>query len=473
MEKLIERLESAVVRLEAHSSRIQPRGFPETGGDDCSTDPSIIAFGDLITQSIGRLLTTAEKIGGNVLDVTQVLAEAFSVQKDLVSKIKRTPKPDSGGMSDFLKPLNDVITKCTRLCEGKRCDNFNHLKAVSDSLTALAWIAFSGKNCGMAMPIAHVEESWQAAEFYNNKILVEYKSKDPNHLEWAKSLKELYVPDLRDYVKTYYPLGPVWSTTASIGGPGTGAGAGSAPAPPPSAAFISKTSSSSSSQQPKAAAGGAGMGAVFQDISSGKSVTAGLRKVTDDMKTKNRTDNKGLVEKERGIISSPRVASKVGPAKLELQMGRKWVVENQIGNKSLVIEECDSKQSIYVYGCKDSVLQVKGKVNNITVDKCTKMSVVFMDVVAAFEIVNSNSLEVQCQGSAPTISIDNTSGCQLYLSKESLETSISTAKSSEINLLVPGPNPDDDWPEHPLPYQFIHVYKDGQFLTTPASHSGA
>lgn len=24
---------------------------------------------------------------------------------------------------------------------------------------------------GMSMPIAHVEESWQAAEFYNNKVL--------------------------------------------------------------------------------------------------------------------------------------------------------------------------------------------------------------------------------------------------------------------------------------------------------------
>lgn len=49
------------------------------------------------------------------------------------------------------------------------------------------------------------------------------------------------------------------------------------------------------------------------------------------------------------------------------------------------------------------------------------------------------------QGSAPTISIDNTAGCQLYLSKDSLEASITTAKSSEVNVLVPGAGPDDDW----------------------------
>jgi hypothetical protein len=38
----------------------------------------------------------------------------------------------------------------------------------------------------------------------------------------------------------------------------------------------------------------------------------------------------------------------------------RWVVENQIGKRSLAIDDCDSKQSVYVYGCKDSVIQVNG-----------------------------------------------------------------------------------------------------------------
>lgn len=88
--------------------------------------------------------------------------------------------------------------KANAMTEGKRSDFFNHLKAASDSLSALAWIAFTGKDCGkqqnnhvgkdsdflhfnlflgfslqgMSMPIAHVEESWQMAEFYNNKVLI-------------------------------------------------------------------------------------------------------------------------------------------------------------------------------------------------------------------------------------------------------------------------------------------------------------
>ena len=41
--------------------------------------------------------------------------------------------------------------------------------------------------------------------------------------------------------------------------------------------------------------------------------------------------------------------------------------------------------------------------------------------------------------------MDNTAGCQLYLGKDALEASITTAKSSEINVLVPGAEPDGDW----------------------------
>ncbi|CAK9142975.1 unnamed protein product [Ilex paraguariensis] len=469
-EKLIQRLEAAVGRLEALSAGgFGAGGLTEIGGDEAARDPSILAFDDLISQFVGRVKSAAEKIGGQVLDVTKIIEEAFSVQKELLIKVKQTQKPDMTGLVEFLKPLNDVITKATGMTEGRRSDFFNHLKTTADSLTALVWIAYTGKDCGMSMPIGHVEESWQMAEFYNNKVLVEYRNKDLIHVEWAKALKELYVPGLRDYVKTHYPLGPVWSATGKTVSAPSKTPTPSAPAPPlpPPASLFSSEPPQPSSSRPKE-----GMNAVFQEISSGKPVTAGLRKVTNDMKTKNRADRTSVVAVgEKGHVNSPSF-SKAGPPKLELQMGRKWVVENQIGRKNLVIDDCDAKQTVYIFGCKDSVLQIQGKVNNITIDKCTKMGVVFTDVVAACEIVNCNGVEVQCQGSAPTISVDNTAGCQVYLSKDSLEASITTAKSSEINILVPGAEPDGDWGEHALPQQFVHVYKDGQFVTTPVSHSG-
>ncbi|MED6134364.1 F-actin-capping protein subunit alpha [Stylosanthes scabra] len=468
-EKLIQRLESAVSRLEALSAGSNGGAFTAGGGGSGSDDtaargPSVVAFGDLMDEHITKLSAAAEAIGDQVMDISNIVKEAFTVQKELLITLKHTQKPDPQGMAEFLKPMNEIIQKANTMAEGKRTDFFNHLKAAVDSLSALAWIAYTGKECGMSMPIAHVEDSWQMAEFYSNKVLVEYKNKDPNHAEWVKALKELYVPGLRDYVKEFHPLGPVWNPTGKV------FAASKAPtaAPPPPRASLSSETSKASSSKPTV-----GMSAVFQQISSGD-ITSGLKKVTDDMKAKNRTDRSGVVATtEKESHAAPKAAPKVGPPKFELQMGRKWVVENQIENKSLVIEDCDAKQSVYVYGCKNSVLQIQGKVNNITVDKCIKMGVVFQDVVAAFEVVNCSSIEVQSQGSAPTISVDNTGGCQIYLSKNSLETSISTAKSSEINIMVPGAEPDGDWVEHALPQQYIHVFKDGRFETTSASHSGA
>lgn len=106
------------------------------------------------------------------------------------------------------------------------------------------------------------------------QILVEYKSNDPNHVEWAKSLKELYLPGLRDYVKSHYPLGPVWSATAkAVTAAPSKAPTPSAPAPPlppPASLFTSESSQASSSSGAKK-----GMSAVFQEINSGKPVTAG------------------------------------------------------------------------------------------------------------------------------------------------------------------------------------------------------
>ena len=84
-ESLIQRLESAVSRLEALSA--SPAGG---GADDAALVPSVVAFGDLIDQHVGKVSGAAEVIGGQVLEVTNVVKEAFAVQKELLIKLKHT-----------------------------------------------------------------------------------------------------------------------------------------------------------------------------------------------------------------------------------------------------------------------------------------------------------------------------------------------------------------------------------------------
>lgn len=88
-EKLIQRLESAVARLESLSLS-GGAASAAASGDDGPLDPSILAYEDLIRQYLGRVSAAAEKIGGPVLDVTKVLQQAFAVQKDLLIQVKQT-----------------------------------------------------------------------------------------------------------------------------------------------------------------------------------------------------------------------------------------------------------------------------------------------------------------------------------------------------------------------------------------------
>lgn len=74
---------------------------------------------------------------------------------------------------------------------------------------------------------------------------------------------------MRDYVKGFYPLGPVWSPTGKNIAPSKAAALPAAPPPPPPASLYSSESSQGSSSKPKE-----GMSAVFQQLSSGN-VTSG------------------------------------------------------------------------------------------------------------------------------------------------------------------------------------------------------
>ena len=371
-----------------------------------------------------------------------------------------------------------------KLTMGKRTDYDNHVKAVAEFLNALSFVLFVEKGQGLSLPAPHVEECWQSAEFFANKILVQHRNAGPSgepHVAYVKSLKDLSTA-LRDYVKAHHTTGPCWNpkggdlkTFKAGGGAPAGGKSIPAPPPPPPPGFF---------DEPRAAAAPAAgsMNAVFGQLNQGSAVTSGLKKVTDDMKTKNRTDRTGAVPsgpaKPAGSTTTTKAAAPavVRPPKFALEGGRKWCVEFQNGATDLVIDKCDMKQTVYLYKCEKSVLVIKGKVNGICMDQCKKTAVVFEDVVAQCEVVNCSGVEVQVNGSVPTIQIDNTSGVQVYLSggEKSNNVSILTAKSSEINVLTKPTDGTEDMVEAPLPEQFVSTFdaKLGKWTTVAVAHSG-
>eukprot|EP01098_Paradermamoeba_levis_P004776 TRINITY_DN203_c0_g1_i3.p1 TRINITY_DN203_c0_g1~~TRINITY_DN203_c0_g1_i3.p1 ORF type:complete len:196 (+),score=71.39 TRINITY_DN203_c0_g1_i3:172-759(+) len=151
--------------------------------------------------------------------------------------------------------------------------------------------------------------------------------------------------------------------------------------------------------------------------------------------------------------------------------GNKWNVHWQFDNKEIVLADVEPKQTIYIYKSENSVVHVKGKINNITIDGCKKVAVIFENAISAVEIVNSVSCEIQCSGRCPSFAIDKTTGLQLYLTTAAgLDTEIVQSKSSSMNILVPGATPNDDLVELAVPEQFKTLIKNKALITTPVVH---
>jgi adenylyl cyclase-associated protein len=43
----------------------------------------------------------------------------------------------------------------------------------------------------MRLPAQHVEDATSAADFYANKVLMEWRAKDPAHAPWVAAVKAL------------------------------------------------------------------------------------------------------------------------------------------------------------------------------------------------------------------------------------------------------------------------------------------
>mmetsp|Transcript_23578 Transcript_23578/g.41575 ORF Transcript_23578/g.41575 Transcript_23578/m.41575 type:complete len:102 (+) Transcript_23578:57-362(+) len=99
---------------------------------------------------------------------------------------------------------------------------------------------------------------------------------------------------------------------------------------------------------------------------------------------------------------------------------------------------------------------------------------VFETVVAGIELINCKSCTVQVKESVQTVTIDKCDGTQLILNEASLSAEVVSAKSSELNIVVPGATPEDEYKEHAIPEQFVSKYdaKAGKWETLSMAHSG-
>lgn len=468
--QLVERLEKVVARLETVDVRTPAPAAALAQSGGAGDAPALTDFENYMADHLNPFLELSKKIGGDVVPASEIVKKAFDAQRDFIAIVARCKKPSSpADLQKLLLPTSEQITAAGTLSSKTRGEFSNHLQALAAGLPALGWVTIE------KTPAPFVKEMLASAQFYSNKVLVAYKGKDQQQVDWAKAFSTVIL-ELEAYVKRNFLTGITWNAkgddpmaagATSAAKPPAAADAGGAPPPPPPpppAGFMDDV-------KPKAG-GATAASAVFAEINKGN-VTSGLRHVTKEMKTKNqpRSESQPVPDRESSVKEPKQqaAAAKKGTPKFQLD-GNKWRVEYQDGNKEILIDDTSLQQTVYIYRCNNSVIQIKGKINCITLDDCSRCGVVFENAVSSCELVNSKNVEIQCTGKVPSVSIDKCSGVQLFVSKDSLDVSIVSSKSDQMNILRV--REDGDVDEVPIPEQYCTTW-DAQarkWVTSVSSH---
>ncbi|CEG72274.1 Putative Adenylyl cyclase-associated protein [Rhizopus microsporus] len=379
----------------------------------------------------------------------------------------------------LLAPIQKALSDIVNIKDSNRADPmFNHLSAVAEGIPSLGWFTCE------PTPVPFIRDMKDSAQFYSNRVLKEYKDKDTKHVAWCRAYLEL-IESLAVFVKENFPTGLIWnakgeSAESFIGKsfsegattePPTATGPPAPPVAPPPPPPVVFDDDDNTPPQPTGAA------AVFAEINQGAGITANLRKVDKSQMThKNpslRTQNAPAKKQGPPTPNKPDKFSLKKAAKTSLE-ANKWVVENHENNHEIVIEETAINQAVYIYNCKGSTIRIKGKVNAVTVDSCTKCGIALDSTVSTVDVVNSKSFALQIFKVTPTIAVDKCDSGEIYLSKDCLGVEILSAKSSSLNVYVPEDpeSEDSEFKEMFVPEQFKTTVVDGKLVTVTVEHAG-
>ncbi|TDL27574.1 hypothetical protein BD410DRAFT_740753 [Rickenella mellea] len=429
---------------------------------------SVIAFDEnVINGSLKKFVTLTNSFAGPpVVEQVQLLEKSYSDVRKVILVASACKKPDQKGFSELLAPLRETVGAIGRVSQARRKERTwdIHLQFVAEAAPSVGWVEIEPK------PGPHVKSMKDASEYYGNKIMKEYKEKDAKHVEWVRAYLAL-LDVQQKYVMEYHTTGLSWNPRGRPLNEYTTAGNPPPPPPPPPPP---------AGAPPAPSAGGAA--AVFAELNRGEEVTKGLRKVDPSQQTHKNPELRASsavpsaptqsTPKRPTKPTKPHALSGKKPSKFALE-GNKWAIEYHENESSLVVENAELGHVVNLFGCKNSTIQIKGKVNAVTIVNCVKTSVLVDSVISAISITNSPSFALQITGSAPTIQLDSTDSGQIYLSKDCLGVEITTAKCSSINVSLPVEGEDEGvYVERAIPEMLITTVKDGKLVTSIVEHSG-
>lgn len=126
------------------------------------------------------------------------------------------------------------------------------------------------------------------------------------------------------------------------------------------------------------------------------------------------------------------------PPVKELKNGNKWMVEN-IAKDTLKFEgdeEVNRRIAFNLFACTDSVIEIVGKCQNISIVSCKKVTVIFDSVVSQVELLNCTAVEVKARVQLPMMSLEGCKQTKIHLTNKTKGSKIGTCccRSTFVNF---------------------------------------
>lgn len=429
-----------------------------SGASGAQVPRSIKAYDAYLTAYLDPFVTTCNLLGGDAEKAGQIVKEGWNEARSFLLLASSCKEPSPAALPKLLQGVTGKMGNMRNIMNRNEWEK--HTKALNEGIACLSWLQIK------PAPVDYIETFIGGFDYHANGIRKEYRTTNPTQIDFCNQFKEL-IKELMVYVKEHHTCGVSWNSKGCDVSDYSASGSDA-----PVAASI-KVEPVKVAQTQAATTVAPSKAGLFASLQKGGAITGGLKTVTKDMQTW-RSEYKGS-DAPAPVVKAVPVAPKKTDAKVKgppiceyQEAASKWLVENQSKEQGVVtIEVKDKKETIYIYGCVEATIDIKGKCKSIVLDSCKKTNVLFDSAMASCESVNCQRIQVQCRGSCPSIAIDKVDGIVVFLAKEGMDTELVCSKSSEMN--ISWPNDEGDMIERPIPEQYVHRIKGDQITAEVSS----
>jgi len=457
------RLEALIIRLEKVADRLEggnkPQSHPQAKPIHDSFDFS------KIHSSYVAFLEAAKATGlEDINKMSQIIIDLFKFHEKIVQASVSFKKPTEAVYQKIQAHIKDSLAVLNKNYIYPRVLEFQG-KTILEGASAIFWI-FS------EMPVPAIKGVIESTEYSVLKVKSQQKE---GQNKWVDTYITI-LKELLNFVTATFSTGLTWTGKEESDFDCLFSDADVASSTPSTCSKAEPKKEDPKKAEPKkeeakhadipTKPAGGGMGALFAQLNKGEAITKELKHV----------DKKKLPIPEN--VPKPVVHATTKSAKIDdslpTEAAKKtkgynnWLVKNFVNEQiELGGDDVTLKDMIIFENCYGCTIRITSKVKCISINNCKKLLVAFTSVLSNVEVLHSKSVEVFCQESCPSMSVDASESIKVTLSKD-LNTEIISSKVSELNVtrLNDAGEYEKDFP---VTEQFSTKWdaEKGTFVTTP------